>query len=543
MIGRAAGIAAVAASAAMSAAVLTSAAGPRPQRYAAAPAAIAPVPMSASCLPEAAADVDLGAAWLLVRAADPARAAFDRAVDRDPDCALGYWGQALARFDDAAAGSPPIVTAVEAIIARAAAVPARTPFERAAVAALGRLRAREATPGVPAAWPARVTAYRDALCAEAAADRAIRLWCARALADTWTTLPAPGLAPGVGFDVPALEHVVELARMQPLDVGAAVIVLEVAPDPQAPIVTRALAAVAAANPPAPVPHALAARTAMRRGEWATAVTAAERARAAGPEDPRAVDALHAQIDALLQLGHRAEAYAVAYRALSANGGSGASGGALAETAGRLYARVVLGDRRLDGRGLGDRAALPLDERTAALWPVVFVAGLDAALRAWPGPDPALVARARAASTQLEELAPEGRPSEIAWARTLIDAAIAASQDEHPELALRLVHAIDMERSLAAADPAAVPLLPARELGAELWLRTYRYDDARRDARALLDAQPQRVSPFVVLARASARVKDTSAEAEAWRRVMELRATADADDTLRIEAQRALDQPR
>jgi len=542
VIGRAAAIAAVAASAAVSV-DLVFAADARPQRYAAAPAAIAPVPMSASCLPEAAADVDLGAAWLLVRAADPARAAFDRAVDRDPDCALGYWGQALARFDDAAAGSTPIVTVVEATIARAAAVPARTPFERAAVAALGRLRAREAAPGVPAAWPARVAAYRDGLCAEAAAERVVRLWCARALADTWTSLPAPGLVPGVGADVPALEHVVELARTQPLEVGAAVIVLEVAPNPQAPIVRRALEAIATANPPAPVPHALAARMAIRRGEWATAVTAAERARAAGPEDPRAVDALHAQLDALLQLGRRGEAYALAHRALSAGGASAAMGGAPADLAARLYARVILGDRRLDGRGLGDRAALPLDERTAALWPVVFVAGLDAALRAWPGPDPALVARARAASAQLESLAPEGRPSEIAWARTLIDAAVAASQDEHPELALRLVHAIDMERALAAADPAALPLLPARELGAELWLRTYRYDDARRDARALLDAQPQRISPFVVLARASARVKDTSAEAEAWRRVLELRATADADDTLRIEAQRALEPAR
>ena len=120
MIGRAAAIAAIAASAAVSV-VLAFAADARPHRYAAAPAAIAPVPMSASCLPEAAADVDLGAAWLLVRAADPARAAFDRAVDRDPDCALGYWGQALARFDDAAAGSTPIVTVVEATIARAAA--------------------------------------------------------------------------------------------------------------------------------------------------------------------------------------------------------------------------------------------------------------------------------------------------------------------------------------------------------------------------------------------------------------------------------------
>ena len=538
MIGRAAVIAAVAASAA----VPVAAAGARPQRYAAAPAAIAPFPMSASCRPEAAAEVDAGAAWLLVREPAHARAAFDRAVDHDPDCALGYWGQALARFDDAADGSAPIVASVEATIARAAAVPARTPFERAAVAALGRLRAREAAPGVPAAWPARVAAYRDALCAEAAADRLVRLWCARALADTWTSLPAPGLVPGVGADVPALGHVVELARTQALEVGAAVIVLEAAPDPLAPIVTRALEAIATANPPAPVPHGLAARTAIRRGEWATAVTAAERARAAGPEDPRAVDAVHAQIDALLQLGRRGEAYALAHRALSVNGASGATGGAPAETAARLYARVALGDRRLDGRGLGDRAALPLDERTAALWPVVFVAGLDAALRAWPGPDAALVARARAASTQLGSLAPEGRPSEIAWARTLIDAAIAASQDEHPELALRLVHAIDMERALAAADPAALPLLPARELGAELWLRTYRYDDARREARATLDAQPHRISPNVVLARAAARVKDTSAAAEAWRRVLELRAAADADDTLRIEAQRALAAP-
>ena len=539
MTRRVAALAAAAACWAASVALL-SAAGV-PQRYATASPAISPVPMSASCRPEAAADVDLGAAWLLVRAPEPARAAFDRAVDRDPDCALGYWGQALARFD-AAAESPAAVAAVEATIARAAAVPARTTFERAAVAALSRLRAREAAPGVPAAWPARVAAYRDALCAEAAADRAVGLWCARALADTWTSLPAPGLAPGIGPDVPALDRVVELARTQPLDVGAAVIVLEVAPDPRAPIVTRALETIAAANPPAPVPHALAARTAIRRGEWTIAVTAAERARAAGPDDPRAEDALHAQIDALLQLGRRAEAYALAYRAMSAHGAGGVADGVPAETSARLYARVVLGDRRLDGRGLGDRAALPLDERTAAQWPVIFVAGLDAALRAWPGPDVALVARAREASTQLGTLAPEGRPSEIAWARTLIDAAIAASQDEHPELALRLVHAIDMERALAAANPAVLPLLPARELGAELWLRTYRYDDARRDARALLDAQPRRISPVVVLGRASDRVKDTSAAADAWRRVLELRATADADDTIRIEAQRALAAP-
>ena len=162
------------------------------------------------------------------------------------------------------------------------------------------------------------------------------------------------------------------------------IVLEVAPDPQAPIVTRALAAIAAENPPARA-CALAARTAIRRGEWTTAVTAAERARAASPGDPRAVDALHAHVDALLRLGRRAEAYrggaprAVSGRHERRDGWrAGGDGGAALRARG-------LGDRRLDGRSLNDRAALPLDERTAALWPVIFVAGLDAALRALARP--------------------------------------------------------------------------------------------------------------------------------------------------------------
>jgi hypothetical protein len=73
----------------------------------------------------------------------------------------------------------------------------------------------------------------------------------------------------------------------------------------------------------------------------------------------------------------------------------------------------------------------------------------------------------------------------------------------------------------------------------VWLRTYRSDEARRAARAVLAAQPQRVSPFVVRARPSVRVKDTAAATDAWRRVLDLRATADADDTLRVEAQRGL----
>jgi hypothetical protein len=266
------------------------------------------------------------------------------------------------------------------------------------------------------------------------------------------------------------------------------------------------------------------------------VTAAERARAAAPEDRRAAAAVHVQLEALLQLGRRREAYALVHRVLSSDGVR--AGGAPAHDAARLFARVVLGDRRIDGRGLGDRTALPLDDRTAALWPVVFVAGLDAALRAWPGPDETLVARARHAATQLEALAGEDRLNEIAWAATIVKGAIAASQDEHQETALLFTHAAELERD-RTTNAGDLPLVPAVEIVAELWLRSFRYDHARRDARAALAAHPQRISPHVVLARAATRVQDASGAAEAWRHVVGLRATADAGDTIRLEAERAL----
>jgi hypothetical protein len=141
------------------------------------------------------------------------------------------------------------------------------------------------------------------------------------------------------------------------------------------------------------------------------------------------------------------------------------------------------------------------------------------------------------------VAGEDRLKEVAWAATIVKAAIAASQDEHQEMALLLTHAAELERDPAMIRSSPVPLVPTAEIAAELWLRTYRYDDARRDARAALEAQPQRFSPYVVLGRAAIRVQDANAAADAWRRVLALRATADADDTIRLEAQRALEPAR
>jgi hypothetical protein len=47
---------------------------------------------------------------------------------------------------------------------------------------------------------------------------------------------------------------------------------------------------------------------------------------------------------------------------------------------------------------------------------------------------------------------------------------------------------------------------------------------------------------VVLARTAARLQDPAA-ADAWRAIVELRTAADPDDSLRLEAQRALEARR
>jgi tetratricopeptide (TPR) repeat protein len=247
-------------------------------------------------------------------------------------------------------------------------------------------------------------------------------------------------------------------------------------------------------------------------------------------------ALDGELEALMQLGRRRDAYARAGTAIRL---PDAASEADRELAARAFARLAIADRRIDGRGLGDRTALALGPREAQSWPAVFVDGLDAALRAWPGGDPTRLARARASLETLQALAGEDARNEVGWAATLVEAAIAASQDEHQQMALFLAHAADLEANPATIWLGGDLLVPSRELAAELWLRTYRYDDARREARAVLEAHPGRVSPYVVLGRAAARVKDATAAAEAWRKVIELRAAADADDSLRLEAQQAL----
>jgi tetratricopeptide (TPR) repeat protein len=112
--------------------------------------------------------------------------------------------------------------------------------------------------------------------------------------------------------------------------------------------------------------------------------------------------------------------------------------------------------------------------------------------------------------ELERLRAGDLALEAEYAQTAIRAAIAAAQDERPEMELLLAHARDLTERLAARSRRALWPRPFNLLAGELWLEVDRYEDARLAyERAVTD----RATPLALsgLARALARL-DRHAEA-------------------------------
>ena len=87
-----------------------------------------------------------------------------------------------------------------------------------------------------------------------------------------------------------------------------------------------------------------------------------------------------------------------------------------------------------------------------------------------------------AVTALESLSP--RPAAADVARYVLAAAAAAAQSERDQMALYLLQALQLESLQLAARQPAAPMISAHEAAGELWLRVYRYAEARQ---AFLDA--------------------------------------------------------
>ena len=123
---------------------------------------------------------------------------------------------------------------------------------------------------------------------------------------------------------------------------------------------------------------------------------------------------------------------------------------------------------------------------------VYLRGWDAATEAARvGGSAESLAPVRQAIAELERLAGGAHgPAEIA--AYVLRAAADAAQDERDEMALFLVHAIDLERTQLDARQPGAPGISAHEAAGELWLRVRRYEDALRAferARSVIGTTP------------------------------------------------------
>ena len=126
--------------------------------------------------------------------------------------------------------------------------------------------------------------------------------------------------------------------------------------------------------------------------------------------------------------------------------------------------------------------------------------------------------------------------ETEYADTCIRAAIAAAQDERPEMELLLTHARDLAERLQLRDRRATWPLTFNLVAGELWFEVDRYEDARAAYERAARAEPSAVA-LVGLARALARLGRVEEACETFARV------TDAASGLRAEAAKDLSRCR
>ncbi len=173
-------------------------------------------------------------------------------------------------------------------------------------------------------------------------------------------------------------------------------------------------------------------------------------------------------------------------------------------------------------------------------PVVctFIHGYAAARLASPEAKAGLIAEAGDCARQLQGAV--SNPVSVAELyRVFVRAAMAAAQEETPELDLLITHAVSLEKRLRESGQMDVPLQPATEIAGDLWLQVNRYDTARQAYRATLEDWPHRPASLLGIARASVELHDDAAAKEAYRALLDLWPNADPTRPELLEAKRAL----
>jgi tetratricopeptide (TPR) repeat protein len=157
----------------------------------------------------------------------------------------------------------------------------------------------------------------------------------------------------------------------------------------------------------------------------------------------------------------------------------------------------------------------------------FLQAFSAARLAWPG---AKADRLQEAARISERLGGTrgGPTSVVELLRVMVRAAIAAGQEEHPELELLLSHASDLEERLLRSGQLVLPFAPVAEIAGDLFFQANRFEQARRRYGDALIARPNRVRSVLGIARASVRLDDRAAATAAYKQLLDAWADADPD---------------
>lgn len=465
-----------------------------------------------SCRPEVQADLQRGVALLHSFGYEPARAAFAAVLEKDPRCAVAWWGIAMSYYHPIWA--PPTRSDLEqgrAAAEKAAALAPASDRERAYVAAIGTFY-KDAD---KVDHTTRAAAYRDAMADLARRfpdDHEAAIFYALALLGA-----APPSDPTFAQQKQAAEILNRLLPLEPDHPGIAHYLIHAFDYPQLASLALPAARVYARIAPASA-HAqhMPSHIFTRLGLWEESIrsnldserTADELVARAHP-GAAAFDALHA-LDyleyAYLQTGQDARAKEVmdrAYQATIFDEANFAAGYALAA----IRARYTLERRQwAEAAGLEPpKARLPWESFPYALAVTHFARAIGGARGGRPAVAEEALTKLAAIRDGLAESPPAGPydwAGEVESLRLAAAGWLARARGKNDDAVQLLGAAADLQDRVGKHPVTPGEVLPARELLGDLLLELGRPADALAAYEAALRAAPNRFNGLYGAARAA-----------------------------------------
>lgn len=276
------------------------------------------------------------------------------------------------------------------------------------------------------------------------------------------------------------------------------------------------------------PHALhmPSHIFTRLGLWDESIQTNRRSAAAEPDSNAAVHANDYMVYAYLQEGRDGEAWSVVARTKAPS--DRFYGAILGYNAAAMQARYAL-----ERSAWADAAALPVPDKSA-----LFVEGVTRFARAIGAARSGNSAQASAEVTALAALRDSLKAHKDAYWSTIVEAQrlaasawIARAEGKNDDAVRLAREGADLEETVEKHPVTPGPLLPARELEADLLLELGRPADALRSYEMTLVREPRRARALFGAARAAEKAGNA---AEAKKRYTELLALLDRADASRGE---------